>query len=90
MRAYRHTLLAGIGLMLWPTASIRVAPLPNDNSGNLAPIQAPGASPRQRTLFDFDWRFHAGEAENAQAPRTADAGWERVDLPHDFMRKSVV
>ncbi len=85
MRAYRHSLVAGIGLMLWPTASFRVAPLPNDASRTPTPVQAPGASPRQRTLFDFDWRFHAGEVPDGQSPRLNDAQWERVDLPHDFM-----
>jgi beta-galactosidase len=85
MRANRHSLLAGIGLLLLPATSTRVAPLAGDTFHYLSTGQAQGAPPRARTLFDFDWRFHAGEAENAQAPGASDAGWDRVDLPHDFM-----
>lgn len=40
---------------------------------------------RDRQLFDFDWRFKAGEVENGQAPGLDDRAWEAVDLPHDFM-----
>lgn len=43
------------------------------------------AAPRQRALFDFDWRFHAGDVSDGQSPKLDDAKWERVDLPHDFM-----
>ena len=48
-------------------------------------MQTPAPSPRDRQLFDFDWRFKAGEVENGQAPALDDKAWERVDLPHDFM-----
>ncbi len=85
MRAYRTSVVAGIALMLWPTASTRVVPVTNDASNSAAPAIAEGASSRERSLFDFDWRFHAGEADGGQAPGTSDAGWDRVDLPHDFM-----
>src|SRR5687768_5165164 len=54
-------------------------------SSGLATTQTPGPVPRDRQLFDFDWRFKAGEVENGQAPAVDDKGWERVDLPHDFM-----
>jgi beta-galactosidase len=47
--------------------------------------QAPPASPRDRQLFDFDWRFRAGEVESGQTPSLDDKSWDRVDLPHDFM-----
>jgi len=40
---------------------------------------------RDRQLFDFDWRFRAGEVEGGQAAGLDDASWEPVDLPHDFM-----
>src|SRR5262245_55778250 len=40
---------------------------------------------RERQLFDFDWRFRAGDLEGAAAPGFDDAAWERLDLPHDFM-----
>ena len=54
-------------------------------SSGLATMQTPGPIPRDRQLFDFDWRFKAGEVENGQAPALDDTGWERIDLPHDFM-----
>src|SRR4029450_11644164 len=43
------------------------------------------APSRTRTLFDFDWRFRAGDVENGEAPALNDNAWEKVDLPHDFM-----
>ena len=51
----------------------------------LASMQTAAPSRRDRQLFDFDWRFKAGEVENGQAPALDDKAWERVDLPHDFM-----
>ena len=54
-------------------------------SSGLATMQTPALVPRDRQLFDFDWRFKAGEVENGQAPALDDKAWERVDLPHDFM-----
>ncbi|MHB8838712.1 MAG: glycoside hydrolase family 2 TIM barrel-domain containing protein, partial [Gemmatimonadaceae bacterium] len=42
-------------------------------------------SPRQRTLFDFDWRFKGGEVASGQLHGLDDTDWERVDLPHDWM-----
>ena len=84
MRAHRTTLIAGLALLLTPAASILVARTPGDAFAN--PIASPAdASPRLRSLFDFDWRFHAGEVPNGQQNGMDDATWERVDLPHDFM-----
>ena len=54
-------------------------------SSGLATMQTPAPVARDRQLFDFDWRFKAGDVENGQAPALDDNGWERVDLPHDFM-----
>jgi beta-galactosidase len=48
-------------------------------------MQTPAPASRDRQLFDFDWRFKAGEVENGQAVALDDKGWERLDLPHDFM-----
>ncbi len=39
---------------------------------------------RQEILFDFDWRFHWGNAENAQLVEYDDSEWRSVDLPHDW------
>ncbi|GAA0540659.1 glycoside hydrolase family 2 TIM barrel-domain containing protein [Chitinophaga japonensis] len=35
-------------------------------------------------LFDADWRFHRGGAQGADEPGFDDAGWRKVDLPHDW------
>ena len=85
MRTYRPTLIAGLALLLWPAAVIRLSP---HNAGALAkpvPAVAQATGPRERALFDFDWRFHAGEMNNGQLSGLDDAKWEHVDLPHDFM-----
>ncbi len=34
--------------------------------------------------FNFNWKFHQGNPENAQKNELDDSGWRRVDLPHDF------
>lgn len=39
---------------------------------------------RMSRLFNFGWKFHAGDAENAQMPEYNDSGWRTLDLPHDF------
>src|SRR6185369_1548495 len=44
----------------------------------------PSIAPRQTILFDFDWRFHRGEALGADKPGYDDRGWRKVDLPHDW------
>lgn len=41
-------------------------------------------SPRTVQLFDFGWRFHAGDVEGAEAMTFDDADWRVVDLPHDY------
>jgi len=40
--------------------------------------------PRTSTLFNFGWKFHAGDLAGAEQPTTSDADWRSVDLPHDF------
>ncbi len=40
--------------------------------------------PRTSTLFNFGWKFHAGDLVGAEQPATSDADWRSVDLPHDF------
>ncbi len=37
-----------------------------------------------KTLFNFGWRFHAGDVAGAEAMRFDDGAWRVVDLPHDF------
>ena len=40
--------------------------------------------PRVQERFDAGWRFHRGDVPGAERPSYADAGWRRVDLPHDY------
>src|SRR3972149_5779748 len=85
MRAQRSRLMAGPALLLWPAA-----PLPIARSVGDAPItqSTTGRSldgPRQRTLFDFDWRFRTGEVSGGQLAGLDDSAWKAGDLPHDFM-----
>jgi len=42
------------------------------------------ASAGQKQLLNFGWKFHAGEAENAEVLAYDEAGWRTLDLPHDF------
>lgn len=38
----------------------------------------------RRNLFDFNWKFHRGGAQGAEAVSLDDTGWRNVDLPHDW------
>jgi beta-galactosidase len=62
-----------------------------------APVAPPEASPRERLLMDFGWRFHLGndwgigqnlgKAGTGYGPASAafsDASWRHVNLPHDW------
>src|ERR1700749_2791916 len=44
------------------------------------------ASAQTRSVADFDkgWHFHLGDVSGAENPATKDAGWRRLDLPHDW------
>lgn len=48
------------------------------------PIQGAGAQPRISQLFNFGWRFHAGDLKDAQSVAYDDSDWRVLDLPHDF------
>ena len=39
---------------------------------------------RQEILFDFDWKFHRGDAGEAWISGFDDSGWRDLDLPHDW------
>jgi beta-galactosidase len=43
----------------------------------------PSAAER-RVSFDTGWRFQKGEAAGAERQDFDDAGWRRLDLPHDW------
>lgn len=42
------------------------------------------SSPRQRQLFDHDWKFLLGDPPGAEAPSFDAASWRSLDLPHDW------
>jgi beta-galactosidase len=51
-------------------------------------VKTSGATLRQRTLLDADWKFHRGDVSSNDQPSTAsyeDGQWQRVDLPHDYV-----
>ncbi len=85
MRTHRNFLIAGFALILGPAASSTT--VQQAAGAVIAPARdrAPGVSARNRVLFDFDWRFQAGEVPGGQSVGLDDAAWDRVDLPHDFM-----
>ena len=39
---------------------------------------------RQSVLFNFGWRFHLGEVQDAQQPAFDDSNWQQLDLPYDY------
>ncbi|MBO9204220.1 MULTISPECIES: glycoside hydrolase family 2 TIM barrel-domain containing protein [Niastella] len=39
---------------------------------------------RISNLFNFEWKFQAGNIPDAQAVNYDDKGWRKLDLPHDF------
>src|SRR5947199_9777591 len=49
-------------------------------------LLGPRAAAAQRSTIDFDraWRFHLGDVPGAQGADFDDAGWRRLDLPHDW------
>ncbi len=52
--------------------------------GIFAAAQDNNAGIRIMQLFNFDWKFKAGDIENAQAINFNDSDWRMLDLPHDF------
>jgi len=50
----------------------------------LTAFSADSQSARISELFNFGWKFHAGEEKNAQAVTLDDSDWRNIDLPHDF------
>jgi beta-galactosidase len=55
-------------------------------AGVLRPAEAASQPqpPRERLLFDHDWRFLLGDPAGAESPTYDAAGWRTVDLPHDW------
>jgi len=73
----RRDVLAGAAL---GAAAVAVSPL----VGGAQVLVAQSDETRSRDSFDFGWKFLKGDAEGAQMPGFADAGWRDVDLPHDW------
>lgn len=46
--------------------------------------QATDTLSRTVQLFNFDWKFRAGDVESAFEKDYDDTGWRMLDLPHDF------
>lgn len=44
------------------------------------------ANPTGRTVenFNFGWKFHAGDVQNAENTKFNDSEWRTVNVPHDF------
>jgi beta-galactosidase len=38
----------------------------------------------RKQLFDYDWKFFLGDKVEAKANDFNDAGWRKLDLPHDW------
>jgi len=47
-------------------------------------LAAPVAAQRTSDLFNFGWKFHAGDITDGASMTLNDADWRTVDLPHDF------
>ena len=50
----------------------------------LALAMPAAAQPAGAQSFDAGWRFANGDVAGAEQPGFADAGWQRVALPHDW------
>lgn len=46
--------------------------------------QATDAPVRTNQLFNFGWKFQAGDIPDAVNPAFDDSEWRQLDLPHDF------
>jgi beta-galactosidase len=47
-------------------------------------MHSSAAGARRTVNFDSNWSFLKGDATGAEQPGFKDAGWRRVDLPHDW------
>jgi beta-galactosidase len=45
---------------------------------------AHAAAVRERSLFDYGWRFVLGDPPGGEAPKLDDSSWRALDLPHDW------
>lgn len=49
-----------------------------------ATLFAQRISPREKILFNFDWKFKAGECLGAESADYDDSTWRTIHLPHDY------
>ncbi|ODT56627.1 MAG: beta-galactosidase [Paludibacter sp. 47-17] len=47
-------------------------------------VSAQAGEVRITQLFNFGWKFHYGDINDAQVPAFDDTAWRGLDLPHDF------
>ncbi len=70
-----------LGGLLLASVALRAAdlvpPAPPEQRSSSAAV-------RERTSFDFGWRFNLGDTPGAEQPAFADASWRALDLPHDW------
>jgi beta-galactosidase len=50
----------------------------------LGALATSAAAPRDRSSFNFDWRFAPGDPAGAEQPAFDATAWQAVNLPHDF------
>lgn len=50
----------------------------------VAAVAARAQSPRRTILFTNDWKFYKGDITDGQKENLDDAGWRKVELPHDW------
>src|ERR1700753_654433 len=48
------------------------------------PFRLLAEDPRQVLNFDKEWKFHAGDANGADATSFDDKSWDSVNVPHDY------
>src|SRR5450432_4150699 len=56
----------------------------------ISTAQAQEKNPREIIPLDTDWQFWRGDDQAARQPDFNDAGWRRLDLPHDWTIESPV
>ena len=79
MRLERLRFKAALALLFAALAS-----LPGPSPARAAtPADSPRLA-RVTTPFDSDWRFLKADAAGAERPEFDDAGWRKLDVPHDW------
>jgi beta-galactosidase len=80
---FDHKRMTAASLMLLVLLSLSGRAFEAGASKGLTGAQAQDGQ-NKVVLFDADWRFLRGGAQGAEDPGFNDAGWRRLDLPHDW------